>query len=206
MYSSDEAVAERIRFFIKVGLPATRGDPADRQAIADGACRLATDAPLPGWSLWRAPVPRAARVCSALARLPADADDATLAAAARERLAAPCARAGSADAYAPAQRQAPRGAAASAANWAGALCTSDGAATLPHQRALTAGYLCLAACEAQPPADVLYSFGASPDAADAAAEAVCAFVPKEPATLATAKDGRVAAMLSGAREACGCAT
>jgi len=181
-YFSDSARFERWSHFKDYGVPGTLHDALNRAAIADGACRM-LDAlePLDGYALWSEPL-RVASVIAALAGAPATDRPSYFVRATAERLLIPCSS--------PKPFEPPTfsvaGRATGLQNWYHAICAPESDASWggvydpaeePQQIALTAGFACIVACEANGrklPSGAMAALAAKPTAAK---HALCAAFP-----------------------------
>ena len=150
---SDSARFERWSHFKDYGIPGTVDDPFNQAAIADGSCRLVEPAiNLDGSALFHEPA-RVKAVLAALKDAPATDQPSYFVSATKEALRIPCST--------PAPSVTPKVAvttiAAGMQNWYHALCAPEtdpswngifDPAEQPQQMALTAGFLCISACDA----------------------------------------------------------
>jgi len=179
---SDSARFERWSHFKDYGIPGTVHDHLNQAAIADGSCRL-LDPPiaLDGYALWWEPS-RVSNVLAALAAAPATDRPSYFVRATSEALMIPCSKPTH---YSPANFSL---AARSAGlqNWYHALCAPEtdeswkgeyDPAEEPQQIALTAGFACIVACEANQrdlKAEAMARLSAQPAAAH---DAICTAFP-----------------------------
>ena len=186
---SGSAQFERWVHFKFSGIPAVATDALGTAAIADTSCRL-LGKPFDGYYFWRQPT-KAAAVIKALKDVPLSKEDAinepsnfTLTVA--HKLASPCAATAPINTTAAATFP-PTALASAEQNWYHALCAPADSpswsvhgydpAYQPQQMALTAGLMCIAACDVgkQPfPSDAVGELMAAPAAAR---DAVCAAIP-----------------------------
>ena len=173
---------ERWSHFKDHGIPGTLHDALNQAAIADGTCRL-LDPPvaLDGYALWREPM-RVASVLAALAGAPATDRPSYFVRATTEMLLIPC----STPKPSAPTNFSTMAKTAGLQNWYHALCAPEtdsswnGAydpAEEPQQIALTAGFACIVACEANEgklSAEAMAGLSARPQAANAA---LCAAFP-----------------------------
>ena len=179
---SDSGRFERWSHFKDYGVPGTLRDPLNRAAIADGSCRLLTPpVELDGFALWWEPA-RVGNVIAALAAAPATDRPSYFERAANEALLIPC----STPARSVPANFTVAGRAAGIQNWFHALCAPESdpswkgeydPAEQPQQMALTAGFACIVACEANHRDLSAASMAALASDPQAARRAVCAALP-----------------------------
>ena len=152
---------ERWSHFKDAGLPGTVNDTLNQAAIADGACRMLPDASYSGYTYWHYPQ-RVRRVLDALGDAPSTLGPSAFTLSAGSGLAEACEPAVEDE---PANVSTVTARAAAMDTWVKALCAPSSSpvwrgaydpAYMPQQQALTVGFVCIVACEAngaEPSAD-----------------------------------------------------
>jgi hypothetical protein len=190
---TDSERFERWSHFKDYGIPGTVHDPVNQAAIADGSCRLLDEYDGYHFLLDKALVNR---VLQALAAAPPTSNPSHFTLAAKHSLSEACSRSF-------AKPETPNYnftvVTASAQNWYHALCApptdaswkgSFDPAYQPQQIALTAGFLCTAACRSgghELGKEALAALAATPAAPKAARDAVCDALPWGSVDLSTSK-------------------
>jgi len=176
-YFSDSARFERWSHFKEYGIPGTVHDALNQAAIADGTCRM-LDPPieLDGYALWTEPL-RVASVIAALADAPPTDRPSYFVRATTERLLLPCS---TPKPFSPTTNFTVAARASGLQNWYHAICAPESdpswggvydPAEEPQQIALTAGFGCIVACEANSrklSAAAMAALAANPSAAKTA--------------------------------------
>ena len=154
---SRSAQFERWSHFKDHGLPNVSNDPFNQAAIADGTCRmLDPHLPIPGDAFWKSPS-SVSSVLSALKSAPDTGKPSYFVSSANEMLLGPCANRTATSRASPSWNFTISEVANGMFNWHRALCAppSDASwenneydpASMPHQKTLTLGYICVMACE-----------------------------------------------------------
>lgn len=187
---SESACFERWSHFKDYGVPGTPHDPVNQAMIADGSCRLLGQ-PLDGYHAWH-DADRTRRVLDALAAAPATSNPSHFTLETRKALKRACLSAASADevqAAGPPPSFDETAIAASMQKWLRALCAAESDAAWqgfydpayqPQQVALTAGFMCIVACDSNGlplPAAALASFASTDEAAAKTQAALCDALP-----------------------------
>ena len=174
---------ERWSHFKDAGLPGTVNDTLNQAAIADGACRMLPDASYSGYTYWHYPE-RVRCVLEALEDAPSTLGPSLFTRSTNATLSRACEPA---EGDAPANVSTVAARAASMDSWHKALCAPFSSpawrggfdpAYMPQQQALTAGFMCIVACEANGAAEP--SAEAMDDLSDwpaAARDGVCGALP-----------------------------
>ena len=173
---------ERWSHLKDAGLPGTVNDTLNQAAIADGACRMLPDASYSGYTYWHYPQ-RVRRVLDALGNTPPSLESSAFTLSAGSGLAKACEPAVEDE---PANVSTVTARAAAMDNWVKALCAPSSSpvwrgaydpAYMPQQQALTAGFVCIVACEAngaEPSADAMADLSSY---SAAARDGVCEALP-----------------------------
>lgn len=181
---TNSAQFERWSHFKDYGVPAVMGkDAVNSAAVADGSCRMVKE--VDGYFFWHYPG-RVQRVLEALAAAPPTSNPSYFTLTTTKSLRDACADKEDVK-HAPAYNYS--SVSSSVQNWYHALCAPEHDASWggkfdpayqPQQMALTAGFICIAACDAAGhalSASSMSSLATTSEAAQAARDAVCAAFP-----------------------------